>query len=1110
MRYADLADLGSLERGAVSKARKSKYHTAGSKALKTIQFKFLRLPLVSALVLFVITLGFAVSASAVESCDFNDTSDFAVVDGDPNTTVGTWTEWGDPPNAACSALLYESNNPNKVGAFTAYLRYHCPTSTMYVLVLDDLDDGINVQNNEQDAWVRVAEISSSTIVDLTSSYNNNGTPTFYPPESAWVPPNGVQGVDLEGFEASFPIDPGTYTIDVHLNGYSTAPGQGNTYQNTFEVSIDCTTITAAIISSVSAFTDGSHYGVEWVTASEVGTLGFHIERLDKKNGRYERINKRLLPAMPVSQGGGTYRFADKTADPNGINVYRIVEREIRGGTHVYGPYQLEFSKAAMIDQADHYTSSAKEVKFSKLISSEGDSLSRRPHKKQNLKAWKDPLKLDSPGETNVSRSMATEAADPASAVKIAVTQDGMHQVSAADISAVSGWSAETVRDNIHSGSAGLKHQGQEVRYQPVDDKGSALVFYGNGIRSIHTKDNIYTFTLASSGGDQIMDKVNGGNPSAPQVIDDAFTSVVAFEEDVFYAPMYYNNPDAQYWLWTGILSGWSEADGSMNYGEEEVEFITHDPHDRGKSILELVLKGGSEPTNHDLAIEVNGTLIGNVFFHNLMEHTAQLKFENHLLKDGSNTLTLRALETSGDGSRVFLDRMTLSYQRLFEAADDQLVFKAGEDPQVVSIGGFSLPNIVAYDISDPYRVKWVYNITVDDAGGEYRASFKPSNPRTQYLMTTAEAILQLGVDRLTADTPSQLKHVRNKSEYIVITPDAFTDAAQQLADYRRSLNLSSKLVKLSDIYDEFNYGIVHPEAIRDFLSYAWHNWKRPPRFAVLCGEGTYDHRDIYKNGDSHLPILVGPTSYGLFAADNRYGDVDGSNDNRAEIAVGRLPAATLAELQDVIDKIIAYENSAFGDGATRVLMTADKYDGEHDFWADSDELAQFIKWPRYQTQKIYLNEDNRDEAHTQLINALNEGRLLMNYIGHASYDSFSSKGLLTKNDLSELVAGHPLPVIAGLTCLVNYFEWSGLDSIGEEFVLAPDNGAAAVWAPTGMSFNIVAKRLGEEFFKSIFKNRQKVLGQAILDAQRNVPAELGDGFAENTFMLMGDPGMQLK
>ena len=57
------------------------------------------------------------------------------------------------------------------------------------------------------------------------------------------------------------------------------------------------------------------------------------------------------------------------------------------------------------------------------------------------------------------------------------------------------------------------------------------------------------------------------------------------------------------------------------------------------------------------------------------------------------------------------------------------------------------------------------------------------------------------------------------------------------------------LVNITDVYDEFSGGLVDPTAIRDFIKYAYENWRKKPGYVLLFGDGDYDYKDILKTGD---------------------------------------------------------------------------------------------------------------------------------------------------------------------------------------------------------------------------------------------------------------------
>ena len=173
-----------------------------------------------------------------------------------------------------------------------------------------------------------------------------------------------------------------------------------------------------------------------------------------------------------------------------------------------------------------------------------------------------------------------------------------------------------------------------------------------------------------------------------------------------------------------------------------------------------------------------------------------------------------------------------------------------------------------------------------------------------FLALTGEAVG--APERLWLERPSKLREGSNAADYLILTTSELVEASRGLADYRRSQGYRTQVVDIEDIMDEFNDGVSSPQAIQAFLSHAYQSWERPPRYVVLVGAGTFDHRDLLGQGDSLVPPLLVGTPFGLVASDNRLAAVDGE-DRIPEMAVGRLPVVSAPELQAYLDKIVAYE-----------------------------------------------------------------------------------------------------------------------------------------------------------------------------------------------------------
>ena len=60
------------------------------------------------------------------------------------------------------------------------------------------------------------------------------------------------------------------------------------------------------------------------------------------------------------------------------------------------------------------------------------------------------------------------------------------------------------------------------------------------------------------------------------------------------------------------------------------------------------------------------------------------------------------------------------------------------------------------------------------------------------------------------------------------------DVAQPLLDQRTAQGLLTWAVPIDTVFEEFGFGEPRPEAIKDFLSYAYHHWDCGQLRATWC------------------------------------------------------------------------------------------------------------------------------------------------------------------------------------------------------------------------------------------------------------------------------------
>ena len=920
--------------------------------------------------------------------------------------------------------------------------------------------------------------------------------------------------------------------------------------------------TRAVIAAFDAVADGGRVTVVWETASEVKTLGFYLERLDPGTGRFDRISPRLVPGLFNASRGGIYQHVDSGAEPGQAYTYRLIEVEAPGREIVLGPY------AVTADENPN---------FDGLPDFDGDFY-RIAHVPETVAVAR-------PRMMAMAFAPLAVEVETGDVLKVAVSRDGLVFVSSASMAEKFGISAEAVSDRIAQGQLSVTLAGESVGYMAAfaglyfygqapdsiyTSENIYLVTEGSGLRlSLSPRkgdvDGDDRAGLSDAvGALQIMTGVTPsslpqGHPVAGADVDGDgriglaevlyglqseaglrggevgvraisgfeaaaagyFSHTAHFEQDLYPLTDYATDPSGDYWSWATLLAGDAASDTLTH------AFTTHNVVTGGGTARIVVhlqsLSDTAVAQDHHVQVSLNGEVIaegrwdGDDFFDLGVDFAASLLRAG----DQANTLTVQALlDTGASYSDVSMDSFDLTYPRWFKAVDDQLVFTAGENAEVV-VTGFSGSSIYVFNVTDPARPVQVTGTDISGDSGEYQVRFEPVSDQAQYVALLLDQAQAPGA--VTVDTPSTLSDAANEGQYLIITPETFAEAVQDLADYRAGQGMSVRIALLEDIMDEFNHGIFSPEAIRTFLVHANGAWAVPPRYVVLVGEGSYDYRDIVGTayglaGQNFMPPVMVATPEGLFGSDNRLADLTG-DDDVPEMAIGRLPVATADELAMLIDKIRDYESQAPADWQKRIIMAADNPEGAGaDFGADSDAAATFIP-SGYTTDKVYLGVNaDLPQSWAALYGpgGINAGALLLNYIGHGGYFNMTADGLMVESDdfglhhVTELDNVDKLPVISAFSCVLGRFDYpAGFDGLSEKLLMQSRRGAVAVFSSSGWSINAKARYLNEEFFRALFVDGKTRLGDAVVQALGRYRQRTGDTLVPRTYNLLGDPALKV-
>jgi hypothetical protein len=353
-----------------------------------------------------------------------------------------------------------------------------------------------------------------------------------------------------------------------------------------------------------------------------------------------------------------------------------------------------------------------------------------------------------------------------------------------------------------------------------------------------------------------------------------------------------------------------------------------------------------------------------------------------------------------------------------------------------------------------------------------------------------------------------LRDGTNQADYLVIGPRDFLDKAAPLLERRASQGLDTLAVAFEEIAEVFGHGQPSAEAIRDFLAFAYHSWSRPsPRYVVLLGDSSYDPRHFQATSlSAPLPALWAKTSYLWTVADPLLAAVNG-DDAVPDLAIGRLPAQTPDEVETLVSKQLAWEDSGQGLSG-RAALVADNPDAGGDFEADIAEIASGPLAGR-SAQVLRVGELGAS-TRPAIQAALDSGLGLMSYVGHGGAAVWASENVWNSWDAAALQAQSRQPLLLTLNCLNGYFVAPSFDALAESMLKAEGRGAIAAVSPSGLSLDGPAHAYHRALLAEIASGRHERLGDAVLAAQGAYAASGVMPELLSVYHLLGDPAMSIR
>ncbi|HEX2836261.1 MAG TPA: C25 family cysteine peptidase [Thermoanaerobaculia bacterium] len=825
---------------------------------------------------------------------------------------------------------------------------------------------------------------------------------------------------------------------------------------------------------------GATVTLTWQTAYESHNLGFNIYR--DVRGTRTRVNRELIGGSAFIKRGGApmagyaYRLTDVLTDANSFAQYWLEDVETSGRKSLHGPVTPLLQSQAFDVASEAFEFEAESAPLGE-IAADGVILEHGT----GIGAMR-PMTFPTPTAAQTKNQLELASSD---ALKIYVTKEGWYRVTKAQLVAAGFDPGENAKQ------ISLYCQGVE---QPIVVNTSSpntfksndtLEFYGLPLDTPATGARTYWLVRNNGSARRITSLPTGGIASNASV----WFVQQRIERSVYAAEL--------------VATG----DGENFFGpiitpspvSQTITITNLDASAAGVAYLGLELRGGTDNIEHQIEVAFNGNVLGTATLTNLAASDFTFTLPHNQLTNGPNTLTLTALNGWDDVSVLVSTR--LAYRHLLKA-DGGMLLAEMPPSRTMTVTDFSTADIRALDVTDVTNPK-ALAVTVAADGAKFKATFAtpPSGQRT-IMVFSSDRVLPLPVAETNQPSSYASNASKTRADLVILTNRKFSAAATSLQNARNAQNIETLVVDVDDVYDEFNFGVRGPDAIRAFLSSAKSSWRIAPKYVVLLGDASIDPRGYLALGQhDYIPTKLVPTAYLKTASDGWFADF---NDSGVEsIAIGRLPVRTASEASALVAKLLARESVSTANAAwakTAVLIS--DIPETWNFPGASAVLAnQLPAAMRPSTKMIPLA--STPSAPAAVRDAFNAGSLIVNYLGHGSTELWSNN-VFNSQTAAALTNQQKLPFVVAMTCLNGMFHDLYTQSLAESLLLAPNGGAFAVWASSTLTEPAPQFVANQELLRQLLVSKS-TLGDAVIAARRATNSL----DVRRSWILFGDPSMRL-
>lgn len=846
-----------------------------------------------------------------------------------------------------------------------------------------------------------------------------------------------------------------------------------------------------MISRVSAVVSGPELKVRFATATEMGVLGFRVHAGPGTDADLRSpLDARLIRAKAAAFVAADYEVG---GPHQGQTHIWIEEQTLRGRSVFHGPFPV----GTAIGSDDRMLS----IDWSSVHAEQAAFRQRQ------------------------AQVLVSRAGGSSPDAEIRADQSGWVVLRQEDLLAAGiDWSGAD-RDRLRLTRGGqpvpVWHEGpQQV------GPGTRIAFLARAIEgSLYTRTAVYRLALA--------DVVQGG--VAPVHAAPGLGVARTSARDVWT-----HAPNRRYAPYSPTSDPWYAAevyrDGGSSSSLQESFAIPPKSPVSSNERLKVRLWGGTvypQAPDHSVRLLLNGVEVAVTTFDGLSQTVVEAPLPPGVLQSGSNTLTIELLNDTGvEYDLVMLESIEVEYDRQMLAQGDRFSFElsSGSDNSAVHdrifasefddlgtacaqvqdctryrVGGFTTPALRVLR-ERAGAIQLLSGAVVSGVAPAIEVEFASTRaPGDRYWIEPADGgvLAQLRPASAVND-PLQ----GGPANYLIIAHPSFVQGLAPLIAARQAEGFGVRVIDVEDLYRHYSAGVFDPVAIQQAIADA--HARLGTRYVLLVGGDSYDYFNYSAAGSiSFIPThyrATDPSVIRFGPADTVHADVDG--DGMPDVALGRFPVRTLAELDAMIAKTLQYPQA---DHARRHALVSDRPDPLV-FANHLGQVGQSLSgWQltRLDLADYPLGAAGTAAARADLVAAVNAGQSLLAYMGHSGPDRWTFSGLLSAQQLASGIfdnAARPT-VVWNLGCYGAYFTQPAIDTIAHRFLLQ-SGGAAAVLGASGLTE--ISSDIAWINTMMLYLPGDRI-GDALMQSQRllgNLGPQYRDIVAGGS--LLGDPALRLR